>query len=207
MREATHQVAELRVPLASRFYRTVGKRLIDIAAGGIGSLVFLMCYLPIALAIRLDSPGPVLFTQERAGLHERPFRMYKFRTMFWSIQAHDHNKPQDSSDQRITRTGRWLRRASLDELPQFLHILQGNMSFVGPRPELPERLSLYRPEQRRRSDVKPGLTGWWQVHGRPQPMQDYVDLDLFYVDNLSFLLDMRIIGRTVRAVFSAKGAI
>jgi len=191
----------------NRLYLAFGKRLSDLLVGGAGLILLALLYAPIAAAVRLDSPGPVFFVQERAGLHEKPFRMVKFRTMKWPPDLHTSAKPDSSEDERLTRTGRWLRRTSLDELPQFLHVWRGEMSFIGPRPELMSRLALYTPAQRRRANVKPGLTGWWQIHGRPQPMQDYAALDLYYVENLSFRLDMQILVKTVTAVLRGTGAV
>ena len=187
-------------------YLPIGKRLLDLLIGGIGVGFLALVYLPIALAIQLDSPGPVFFTQMRAGLHEQPFRMIKFRTMKWPPLLEVNTKPETSQDDRLTRVGRLLRRTSLDELPQFLHVLRGEMSFVGPRPELVERLVLYKEPARQRAQAKPGITGWWQVQGRLQPMQEYAQMDLYYVEHLSFWLDMQILFKTIPSVLSSRGA-
>jgi sugar transferase EpsL len=187
-------------------YLSIGKRLLDLLIGAIGVLFLTLVYVPIALAIRLDSRGPIFFVQVRAGIHEQPFRMVKFRTMKWPPVLEINTKPETSQDERLTRVGHLLRRTSLDELPQFLHVLHGEMSFIGPRPELVDRLALYKTAERQRSAVKPGITGWWQVHARPQPMQEYAYLDLYYVDHLSFWLDMQILARTIPTVLSSRGA-
>jgi len=202
-------MSEPSVPVSSpvdRFYIPIGKRALDILIGGIGVFFLALVYIPITIAILLDSRGPVFFVQTRAGLHERPFRMIKFRTMKWPPIFEINTKPETMQDDRLTRVGRLLRRTSMDELPQFLHVLRGEMSFIGPRPELIERLSLYKESERRRSDVKPGITGWWQVHGRSQPMQEYAHMDLYYVDHLSFRLDMQILFKTIPTVLSSRGA-
>lgn len=190
-----------------RLYLPFGKRLLDIAIGAVGVFFFALLCGPIALAIRLDSNGPIFFVQMRAGLGEKPFRMIKFRTMKWPPDRAVSAKPETTEDERLTAVGRLLRRTSLDELPQFLHILGGEMSFVGPRPELLSRLALYTPDTRQRARVKPGLTGWWQVHGRPQPMQEHAHLDLYYIEHRSFWLDMQILFRTVLAVSRGTGAV
>lgn len=181
------------------------KRGMDVAGGLLGMGITALLYLPITLAIKWDSPGPVIYAQERIGKGGRSFKIYKFRTMHcdrWG-QA---EKPA-SGDERVTRVGRFLRRSSLDELPQFWNVLRGDMSLVGPRPELKELEAHYQDWQRRRFQVKPGLTGWWQVNGRKQPMHAYIDEDIYYVDHLSLALDIHILLRTLGAVVSGKGAV
>jgi len=158
----------------------------------------------IAVAIRLDSKGPALLKQERIGKDGVPFGMYKFRTMV-NESSPFGPKPLLLDDRRITRVGRFLRRSSLDELPQLINVLKGDMSLVGPRPELPFLVARYEPWQRKRLDVLPGMTGWWQVGGRKQPMHDYVDYDLYYVYNQSFRLDLIILCKTLFAVISGEG--
>lgn len=190
-----------------RLYLPAGKRLFDLLIGGVGVIFLGLVFVPIALSILLDSRGPIFFVQMRVGQNERPFRMFKFRTMKWPPTLEINTKPGSQEDVRLTRVGRLLRRTSLDELPQFMHVLAGEMSFIGPRPELMSRLSLYAPEDRQRADVKPGLTGWWQVHGRPQPMQEHAHLDLYYTKHISFGLDMQILFRTVTAVLRGTGAV
>ncbi len=180
------------------------KRLLDVVGATVGLLVTGLLYVPLAIAIKLDSPGPVIFTQDRLGKDRKVFRIHKFRTM--RLEAPDYGLKPDADDDRVTRVGRFLRRTSLDELPQFWDVLRGEMSLVGPRPEQLAFLEEYDTWQLRRFDVKPGLTGWWQVNGRPQPMYDHVEYDIYYVEHRSLWLDLLIILRTARAVLSTEGA-
>jgi len=153
----------------------------------------------VALFVWLNMGLPVLFRQQRPGLGGRPFTLYKFRTMRQVQRATGPGAPLVVTDaERLTRLGRVLRRASLDELPQLFNILKGDMSFVGPRPLLMEYLPLYTPEQARRHEVRPGLTGWAQVNGRNAlSWEEKFALDVWYVDNRSWWLDVRIVGLTV----------
>ncbi|MCS6773446.1 MAG: sugar transferase [Anaerolineae bacterium] len=185
------------------------KRLMDLLIGA----TMLVCTLPlmalIAIAIKLDSPGPALIRQTRIGEGGRPFQMYKFRTM--RVGA-EHPLPAGSyhkrpNDPRVTRLGRWLRRYSLDELPQLFNVLKGEMSLVGPRPELPWLVERYQTWQRRRFAVPPGMTGWWQINGRSErPMHLHVEDDLHYIRNYSLWLDLVILVRTIPVVLSGRGA-
>jgi lipopolysaccharide/colanic/teichoic acid biosynthesis glycosyltransferase len=177
----------------------------DIAGSLVGLCATALLYVPIALAIKWDSPGPVIFAQDRVGKDERTFRLYKFRTMRLNLGGHGF-KPEPN-DERVTRMGRFLRRTSLDELPQFFNILRGEMSLVGPRPEQAPFLAHYAVWQRQRFTVKPGLTGWWQVKGRKQPMHEHIDEDIYYVEHCSLRLDLLILFRTVWAVISGEGAV
>jgi lipopolysaccharide/colanic/teichoic acid biosynthesis glycosyltransferase len=181
------------------------KRLMDVVGALVGLAATALLTIPLAIVIKLDSPGPVFFTQERLGKDEKPFRIHKFRTMYLNAAGND-SKPR-SGDERVTRVGRFLRRTSLDELPQFWDVLRGEMSLVGPRPERFRFTTGYQPWQRRRFTVKPGLTGWWQVNGRPQPMVDHIEYDIYYVDHCSLWLDVQILLRTFRAVISGEGAL
>jgi lipopolysaccharide/colanic/teichoic acid biosynthesis glycosyltransferase len=157
--------------------------------------------LIIATLIRATSAGPAIFRQERVGLHGRRFTVYKFRTM--RIDADPYGfSPQDGSDPRLTRFGRWLRETSLDELPQLFNVLKGDMTLVGPRPLLGWQYEQWTERQRHRCDVKPGLTGWAQVRGRGDlSHEEKIELDLWYVANRSFVLDMKIILLTLVQVF------
>jgi lipopolysaccharide/colanic/teichoic acid biosynthesis glycosyltransferase len=186
-------------------YRPV-KRALDIGLAGLGLLLAAPILICIWLSIRLDSPGPVIFTQPRLGYRRKIFGCYKFRTMLVNSER-EGVKPLGPDDSRLTRMGRWLRRSSLDELPQLLNVLRGDMSMVGPRPEQPFLLARYPEGAQRRFDVVPGLTGWWQVNGRLQPMYEHLYYDLYYVDHQSMALDMRILLMTIRAVFSGEGAV
>ena len=159
--------------------------------------------LTIALVVRLRLGGPVLFRQQRPGLHGRPFQLVKFRTMTQRRDAFGVLLPDA---QRLTPVGQWLRRSSLDELPELLNILRGEMAFVGPRPLLMEYLPLYSPEQARRHDVRPGLTGWAQVQGRNAlSWEEKFRLDVWYVDHRSLGLDLRILWLTLATVIRRDG--
>jgi exopolysaccharide biosynthesis polyprenyl glycosylphosphotransferase len=173
----------------------------------VGSLVLMLLGLPIflllALIIRLDSPGPIMFCQERVGHNGELFKMYKFRTMHTSAPAYDYS-PRASDDSRITRVGRFLRRTSLDELPQLLNVLWGEMSLVGPRPEMPFIAEQYTARQRQRLQVKPGLTGLWQLSGdRAFLIHENVEYDLYYIQHRNFFMDLAILLHT--SIFAMRG--
>ena len=181
----------------------MGKRLFDLAGALVALVLLAPVLLLIALLIRLRMGAPVLFVQVRPGLHGRPFRMVKFRTMRQAIDA--DGKPLPDSE-RLTPLGQFLRSYSLDELPELWNVLKGDMSLVGPRPLLLEYLELYSPEQARRHEVKPGVTGWAQVHGRNNLDWDSkFALDRWYVDNHSPWLDLRIIFMTFGMVVRRDG--
>jgi lipopolysaccharide/colanic/teichoic acid biosynthesis glycosyltransferase len=181
------------------------KRVIDVIGAAGGLLVTCLLYLPLAAVIRLDSPGPIIFSQERMGKDCKVFRIYKFRTMRLDVPSYGP-KP-DADDDRVTGVGRFLRRSSLDEFPQFWNVLRGEMSLVGPRPEQLAFIEKYDAWHKRRFIVKPGLTGWWQVNGRPQPLYDHIEYDIYYVEHRSLQLDLLILLRTARAVLSGEGAL
>ena len=190
-------------------YKKYLKRLIDIvmSLGGIVCLSWL--YLILIVAIRLDSPGPILFRQKRVGKKKRHFQILKFRTM-WTDTPHDMptHLLQDP-DQFITRTGRFLRKTSLDELPQLWNILKGDMSVVGPRPALWNQFDLI--EEREKygaNDIRPGLTGWAQIHGRDElEIEEKAKLDGYYAEHLSFGLDVKCFLRTIGAVLRSDGVV
>jgi exopolysaccharide biosynthesis polyprenyl glycosylphosphotransferase len=193
------------------------KRLLDVVLAAFGLVATLPIWLGIVLAIRLDSPGPAIFMQERVGLHGRRFRFYKFRSMYVDaeqrlaeVQAHNEiDGPvfKMRNDPRITRMGGFLRKTSLDELPQLINVLMGDMSLVGPRPPLPREVAQYRPGDLVRLTVKPGLTCLWQVSGRSQVGFDqWMEYDREYVRNMSLKLDLQILLRTVWVVISCRGA-
>jgi exopolysaccharide biosynthesis polyprenyl glycosylphosphotransferase len=207
---------DLRAPALNEYQRMV-KRGFDLMI----VIVTLPLSLPlmglIAFLVRLDSPGPVLFRQQRVGENGRAFEMLKFRTMVQNadelrhlvdrIDEEGHLIHKSRHDPRITRAGHFLRRASLDELPQIFNVLRGEMSLVGPRPELPFMVEQYQPWQRRRFAVPQGITGWWQVNGRStKPMHLHTEDDLYYVQNYSLLLDLHILIKTVWAVLRGLGA-
>jgi len=197
----------------------VAKRAFDLVVSGIALLLAAPAMAAIAVAIKLDSPGPVFFRQQRVGENGKPFTMVKFRTMVVGAEAQETKLTREQGkgpplfekrpdDPRITRVGRILRRWSLDELPQFLNVLKGEMSLVGPRPELPWLVEQYEPWQRKRFAVPQGLTGWWQVHGRSDRADHRlrVEDDLYYIRNWSFWLDLRILCMTVKAIIEGEGA-
>jgi lipopolysaccharide/colanic/teichoic acid biosynthesis glycosyltransferase len=159
-----------------------------------------------AVAIRLDSRGPVFYRQQRVGLDGGMFEMLKLRTMTHGAPLGGIWDPLTADDPRITRVGALLRKTSFDELPNLFNILRGEMAIVGPRPTIPEQVAEYTPEQRRRLEVKPGLTGWAQVNGRASlPWEERIELDVWYVDNRSRRLDLRILGRTIGLLVTGRG--
>ena len=166
-------------------------------------VVFSLPILAIALAVRLMLGTPIFFVQERPGLHGKPFKLIKFRTM---CEAYDDRGEPLSDADRLTRFGCFLRASSLDELPELVNVLKGEMSLVGPRPLIMEYLPLYSPEQARRHEVLPGITGWVQVNGRNAlSWEDKFRLDVWYVDNRSLWLDLKILCLTAAAVRRAEG--
>ncbi|MCX5800442.1 MAG: sugar transferase [Candidatus Eisenbacteria bacterium] len=199
------------------FYLRHFKRVLDLVLSLIGMILGIPLACLIALAIKLDSPGPVLFKQVRVGQGGTLFVFYKFRSMFVGAEGIKkeflHLNEMDGpvfklfDDPRITRVGRFLRKSSLDELPQLINVLRGDMSLVGPRPPVPEEVRLYEPWQMRRLAVKPGMTCLWQVSGRSIiGFDEWMRLDTQYIRNRSFLLDLRILLRTIPAVLSGTGA-
>lgn len=193
------------------------KRAIDIVGALVGLTVGAPLFGLIALAIRLDSPGPVIFRQTRIGRGGRPFSMYKFRSMYEGAEEQqmllaDLNEADGpifkiKDDPRLTRVGRILRRTSLDELPQLINVLRGEMSLVGPRPPLPAEVAQYKEWHKRRLEVPPGMTGLWQVSGRSRlSFDEMVLLDIYYIENWSLWMDFKILVRTVPKVLFGEGA-
>ena len=181
----------------------MGKRIFDL----LGAVILLILLSPVlalfALLVRLKLGSPVLFRQKRPGLKGRPFYFVKFRTMSEGKNADGNLLPDE---QRLTALGSWMRKYSLDELPQLFNVLKGELSFVGPRPLLMAYLERYTPEQARRHDVKPGITGWAQVNGRNAlTWEEKFTLDVWYVDHQSFGLDLRILWMTLLKVLKAEG--
>jgi lipopolysaccharide/colanic/teichoic acid biosynthesis glycosyltransferase len=159
-----------------------------------------------ALAIRLESRGPVFYRQRRVGLNGRPFQLWKLRTMVPGAESMGAGIYVLEGDPRITRVGRMLRRFSFDELPNLVNVLQGDMAMVGPRPTVQEQVDRYTERQRRRLDVKPGITGWAQINGRASlPWPERIELDVWYVEHRSLRLDLRILARTARMLASGQG--
>jgi exopolysaccharide biosynthesis polyprenyl glycosylphosphotransferase len=182
------------------------KRAFDFTGALAGIVITFPLVVWCALRTMQTSPGPPFIAHERVGQHGRVFRMYKFRTMNIGVDRYAV-APADADDARITRYGRWLRGTSIDELPQLLNVLKGEMSLVGPRPEMPFIVKSYDDWQRRRLSVKPGITGLWQILGRKDlPMHENLQYDFFYIRNRSFSLDLSIVLRTIGAVLSRRGA-
>jgi lipopolysaccharide/colanic/teichoic acid biosynthesis glycosyltransferase len=179
------------------------KRLLDVAAAGIGLLATAPVLLAAMAVVRLRMGSPVLFRQRRPGLRGEPFEVVKLRTMRHATDAHGRPLPDA---ERLTALGRFLRGTSIDELPQLWNVLRGDMSLVGPRPLLMEYLPLYAPEQARRHDVRPGITGWAQVNGRNAVSWDErFRMDVWYVDNRTLMLDLKILLLTARKVLVREG--
>ncbi|GAP96147.1 sugar transferase [Leptolyngbya sp. NIES-2104] len=210
------QIASSNFKVPHRSTTSVLKRMIDICGSLIGLLLMGMVLIPIAIAIRLDSPGPIFYSQERHGLLGKSFRMHKFRSM---IDGADALKSQveneanglifkNSQDPRITRVGRFLRKTSLDELPQFWNVLRGDMSLVGTRPPTSDEVSRYADHHWQRLNVKPGLTGEWQVNGRStvKDFEDIVQMDLRYQAIWSPLYDLVLIVKTIYVIVLRRGA-
>ncbi len=194
------------------------KRLLDVTAAGAGLLVLVPLFLLTALAVRLDSPGPAFFSQTRVGKNGRQFRCWKFRSMYVDAEARKAELAEENEmeggvlfkmrrDPRVTRIGRLLRKASIDELPQLWNVFTGDMSLVGPRPPVPEEVEQYTSYQRQRLAVKPGLTCFWQVSGRSDlSFEEQVRLDIHYARVRSLQVDLGLLLRTVPAVLLARGA-
>jgi lipopolysaccharide/colanic/teichoic acid biosynthesis glycosyltransferase len=185
------------------------KRFFDLTVAIAGLIAFAPMLGLIALALKLRSRGPILFTQERIGWQGRKFRIIKFRSMVHNapyIRNPDGSAYSSDTDLRVTRLGRILRRTSLDELPQLWNVVRGDMSLIGPRPELAEGIRSYRPADFRRLNVRPGMTGWAVVHGRNDvPISMRRDLDTWYADHAGFVLDLKILCKTIAMVMVSKG--
>ncbi len=198
--------------------RAAARRTVDIAGGAAGLVALSPVFVVTALAIRLDSPGPVFFRQTRVGKRGRLFTMYKFRSMRTTAEVEKQTLDADNEsrdgvlfkmrrDPRVTRVGRIIRRLSIDELPQLINIVRGDMSIVGPRPALPSEVEQYDFEARKRLQARPGLTCLWQIGGRSElAFSEQIDLDLRYLQSRSLKADIGIIARTVPVVITGKGA-
>ena len=185
------------------FYEKYVKRFLDILLSGMALIILSPLLLVIAILVRVKLGSPVIFCQERPGKDEKIFKLHKFRSM---SDARDENGELLPDEERLGRFGRWIRATSADELLELCDILCGNMSIVGPRPLLVKYLPLYNDEQHRRHDVRPGLTGWAQVHGRNlASWEEKFAYDVDYVDHVSFALDVKIIFMTVRCVLTHEG--
>ncbi len=202
----------------SSYKRLLIKRLMDIAGGMVGLLITLLFFPFVALAIKLDSPGPVLFSQVRIGRNGRRFKIYKFRSMYMDAEERKKELEKQNemqglmfkmeNDPRITKVGKFIRKTSIDELPQFYNVVKGDMSLVGTRPPTEDEFEKYNQYYRRRISMTPGLTGMWQVSGRSEieNFDDVVKYDLEYIDNWSLGLDIKILFKTVWVVFVGRGS-
>jgi lipopolysaccharide/colanic/teichoic acid biosynthesis glycosyltransferase len=184
-------------------------RALDVAGASVGLALASPLLAAAALAIKLEDRGPVLYRQRRVGLNGEEFELLKLRTMVVGAERSGAGYAVDRGDPRITHAGRLLRRLSIDELPQLLNVLRGDMSLIGPRPTLAYQVERYTPRQRRRLEVKPGITGWAQIHGRAAlPWDERIELDVWYVEHRSAAVDLEILLRTPLALFTGtyKGA-
>jgi lipopolysaccharide/colanic/teichoic acid biosynthesis glycosyltransferase len=181
-------------------------RLLDLVVGVTGAIVTGPVVALLALTIRIETPGHPIYTQARVGRDGQLFSIYKLRTMVRGAEFTGAGLSIQEGDDRITRIGRFLRRYSLDELPNLWNVVRGEMSIVGPRPTLEVQVQQYTEHQRRRLEVKPGITGWAQVNGRASlPWTERIELDIWYVEHRSFALDLRILARTVGMVLTGQG--
>ena len=187
------------------WYRRWGKRILDIILAGSGLIILSPLIAFLALVIRITMGSPVIFRQKRPGLHGKPFTLYKFRTM---TNARDEQGNLLPDEQRLTRLGRFLRKTSLDELPELWNVLKGDMSLVGPRPLLMKYLPFFTEKEKKRFEIRPGITGLAQIKGRNYLNWDKrLALDVYYVDNLSLFLDIKIILATLTQVIKREGVV
>jgi lipopolysaccharide/colanic/teichoic acid biosynthesis glycosyltransferase len=181
-------------------------RLVDLAVASLALLVSSPVLLVAMIAIRVESPGSPIYRQRRIGRHGEPFEMLKLRTMVSGAEHQGAGLAVNYGDPRITRVGRVLRRVSIDELPNLVNVLRGEMSIVGPRPTIQAQVDQYTPLQRRRLEVKPGITGWAQINGRASlPWHERIELDIWYVDHRTLRLDLAILLKTIRLLASGEG--
>jgi sugar transferase EpsL len=173
------------------------RRTLDIIVSASGLLICSPLMVALAAWIKFDSPGPIIFRQNRVGLRGKVFTLFKFRTMRTDTDPYGFS-PKDQDDPRVTPSGRFLRKYSLDELPQLMNVLLGQMTLVGPRPLLQWQYERWTPRQKKRCDVKPGLTGWAQIHGRGSlTHEDKIELDLWYIEHATLGLDLKILWQTI----------
>jgi lipopolysaccharide/colanic/teichoic acid biosynthesis glycosyltransferase len=186
--------------------RRNASRALDLLVASLGLVLGAPVLALAAILIKLESRGPVFYRQRRVGLGGEPFELWKLRTMVPGAESMGAGIYVVEGDPRITRTGRLLRRFSLDELPNLVNVMRGEMAIVGPRPTVQEQVDRYTDRQRRRLEVKPGITGWAQVNGRTSlPWPDRIELDVWYVEHRSLALDLRILARTVRLLATGHG--
>ena len=206
------------VTRGTTFYLIV-KRTIDILGALIGLVLLSPIFLIVAIAIKLDSKGPIIFGHNRKGLHGKDIKVYKFRTMYENSQEIFNNFTKEQkeefyknfkleNDPRVTKIGDFLRRTSIDELPQLINILNGSMSIVGPRPIVQKEIELYGDYANKLFSVVPGLTGYWQANGRSDTTyEERIKMDMYYIDNRGFWLDLKIIIKTFGSVVKGEGAV
>ncbi len=210
----TTKVSETLLPATHPSVQSPIKRWLDILGAIVGLVLTGIAFIPIVIAIKLDSPGPIFFSQTRLGWMGKPFKIWKFRSMCVDAEAlkdtidnqADGKVFKNENDPRITKVGSFLRKTSLDELPQFWNVLKGEMSLVGTRPPTPNEVDIYEVPEWQRLDVKPGMTGEWQVNGRSsiREFEDIIKLDLRYQQNWSLLHDLKLILKTILVVFNKK---
>ncbi len=197
--------AEARDAVAARIPAVI-RRAVDIVVSAAGLLATSPLLALAALALRVETPGPVIYRQRRSGVHGSEFDVLKLRTMVQGAEHKGAGLAVNEDDARITRVGAFLRRTSLDELPNLVNVLRGEMSLIGPRPTLPVQVEQYTERQRGRLAIKPGITGWAQVNGRASlPWSERIELDLYYIEHRSLALDAQILWRTVAMVLGGSG--
>lgn len=211
---AENNRADTQLPVTHPSVRSLVKRLIDIVGAIVGLIITGILFIPIVVAIKINDPGPIFFGQTRCGWMGKRFQIWKFRSMCTNAEALKSQIKNQASgaffkndnDPRITKVGRILRKTSLDELPQFWNVLKGEMSLVGTRPPTPDEVDRYEVPQWQRFDVKPGMTGEWQVNGRSQVrnFEDVIRLDLKYQENWSLMYDLKLIVKTIAVLFNKK---
>ncbi|MEG2286137.1 MAG: sugar transferase [Eubacterium sp.] len=187
------------------FYKKYGKRACDIALSIIGLPVFALIGIPTAIAIKIEDRGPVFYNALRLGKDEKIFKMYKFRSMKVNapdLRNNDGSTFNAENDPRLTKVGKFIRKTSIDETPQLFNILKGEMSFIGPRPDLPEHLKQYEGNEKRKLEIKPGISGYSQAYYRNSiEWKKRIKNDIDYIDNLTFLLDLKILVKTIQIIF------
>lgn len=195
----------------------ISKRALDIIASTLGLIILSPILLVVAILIKLESKGPAIFSQKRIGLNKKEFKMYKFRSMVQNAEELKEKLAKENemsgpmfkmkNDPRVTKVGKFIRKTSIDELPQLVNVLKGDMSLVGPRPSLPKEVKNFEPWMLRRLNVKPGLTCYWQVSGRNNiDFEDWMKLDVQYVEDRNFWLDIKLIFKTFFVLFGDKNA-
>lgn len=190
-------------------YKKFGKRFLDIILSSIGMIFFTLIFIPVSIAIYLEDKGPIFYNAPRLGKDGKVFKMYKFRSM--KVNAPDIRKADGSTyngedDPRLTRVGKFIRKTSLDEIPQIINVLKGDMSVIGPRPDLPEHLKQYEKGEERKLEVLPGITGYSQAYFRNSiEWKERIRQDIYYIDNLSLWMDIKVFFKTIKTVLKKEG--